>query len=134
MVSDFQWSVWSVPFIYLAVLDWCNSYSVVLRWFVSKICIHFQDEAEGYIFFHYWWFFLERTLLRCSKLPLDFGCCKLSHVISLKLRKKELLAKLSKFTKWQPFSLKKTIYDHTVNSSDWTLKKRALSNFAFQHC
>jgi hypothetical protein len=32
----------------------------------------------------------------------------LNHVIFFKLRKKELLAKLSKLTKWQPFSLKKT--------------------------
>ena len=37
--------------------------------------------------------------LRCSTRPLVFGCWKLSHVIFLKLRKKELLAKLSKFTK-----------------------------------
>ena len=38
----------------------------------------------------------------------SFGCCHLSHVVFLKLRKKELLAKLSKFTKRQPFLLKKT--------------------------
>ena len=35
-----------------------------------------------------------------------FGCWELSHMIFLVLRKKELLAKLSKFTKWQLFSLK----------------------------
>ena len=37
---------------------------------------------------------------------LVFCCWKLSHVIFLKLRKKKLLSKLSKFTKWQLFSLK----------------------------
>jgi hypothetical protein len=31
--------------------------------------------------------------------PLLFGWCEYSHLIFLKLRKKELLAKLSKFTK-----------------------------------
>ena len=40
-----------------------------------------------------------KMILRCSTCPLLFGCCELSHVIFLKLRKKELLAKLSKFTK-----------------------------------
>ena len=40
---------------------------------------------------------------RCSTCPLAlvFGCCELSHVIFLKLRKKELLGKLRKFSKWQ---------------------------------
>ena len=33
---------------------------------------------------------------RCSTCPLVLGCCELSHVIFLKLRKKEQLAKLSK--------------------------------------
>ena len=42
----------------------------------------------------------------CFTCPLAFGCCELSHVIFLKLRKKELLAKVSKFTK----GLKKTTY------------------------
>jgi hypothetical protein len=36
---------------------------------------------------------------RCSTCPLVLGCWELSHVIFLMLRKKELLAKLSKFTK-----------------------------------
>ena len=45
-------------------------------------------------------------LLGCSTCPLVFGCWELSHVTFLMLRKKELLAKLSKFTKWQLFSLK----------------------------
>ena len=40
----------------------------------------------------------------CSTCPLVFGCCELSHVIFLKLRKKKLLAKLSKFTNWKLFS------------------------------
>ena len=35
--------------------------------------------------------------------PLLFGCWVMRHVIFLMLRRKELLAKLSKFTKWQPF-------------------------------
>ena len=35
---------------------------------------------------------------RCSTCPLVFGCWKLSHVIFLMLRKKELIAKLSKST------------------------------------
>ena len=47
----------------------------------------------------------------CLHIPilrkvLGFGCWELSHVIFLMLRKKEPLAKLSKFTKWQIFSLK----------------------------
>ena len=37
--------------------------------------------------------------LRCSTCPLVFGCWELSHVIFLILRKKELVAKLRKFTK-----------------------------------
>ena len=49
---------------------------------------------------------ITQSLVRCSTCPLVFECCKLSYVIFLKLRKKELLAKLSKFTKWQLFSLK----------------------------
>ena len=36
--------------------------------------------------------------LGSSTCPLDFGCCKLSHEIFLKLRKKELPAKVCKFT------------------------------------
>ena len=47
----------------------------------------------------------------CLHIPilrkvLGFGCWELSHVIFLMLRKKEPLAKLSKFTNWQIFSLK----------------------------
>ena len=45
-------------------------------------------------------------LLTCL---LVFGWWKLIHVIFLMLRKKELLAKLSKFTNWQLFSLKRVI-------------------------
>ena len=45
---------------------------------------------------------------RCSTSPLVLDCCELSHVIFLKQKKKELLARLSKFTKWQPFSIKNT--------------------------
>ena len=51
-------------------------------------------------------FTVSRRSLRCSTCPLDFGCWELSHVIFLKLRMKELLAKPSKFIKWQLFSLK----------------------------
>ena len=47
---------------------------------------------------------------RCSTYPLVFGCWELSHVIFLKLRNKELLPKLSKFTKWQLFSLQTTTW------------------------
>ena len=36
---------------------------------------------------------------RCSTFPLVFGSCEMSHLIFLKLRKKEPLAKWSKFTK-----------------------------------
>ena len=42
--------------------------------------------------------------IKCSTCPLVFGFWELSHVIFLKLRKKKLPAKLSKFTKWQIFS------------------------------
>ena len=38
---------------------------------------------------------------RWSTCPLVFSSWLLNHVIYLKLRKKELLAKLSKLTKWQ---------------------------------
>ena len=38
-------------------------------------------------------------LSRCPTCPLVFGCWELSHVIFFKLRKKELLSKLRKFTK-----------------------------------
>ena len=37
--------------------------------------------------------------LRCSTCPLHFGCWELSHMIFLMLKKKELLAMLTKFTK-----------------------------------
>ena len=40
-----------------------------------------------------------KTCLRCSTCVLVFGCWELNHVIFLKLRKKELLAKLCKFAK-----------------------------------
>ena len=36
---------------------------------------------------------------RCSTCGLVLGCWRLNHVIFLKLKKKERLAKLSKFTK-----------------------------------
>ena len=39
------------------------------------------------------------ALLWLSTCPLDFGCWLLDHVTYLKLRKKELLAKLRKVTK-----------------------------------
>ena len=45
--------------------------------------------------------------LWCSTCLLVFGCCELSYLIFLKLRKKELLAKLRKIAEWQPFLLKK---------------------------
>ena len=50
------------------------------------------------------------SLLRCSTCGLVFGCWELNPMIFLKLRKKELLAKMYKFTKWQLFSLKTTIW------------------------
>ena len=40
-----------------------------------------------------------RFTFRCSTCPLVFGSWELSHVIFLMLRKKNLLGKLSKFTK-----------------------------------
>ena len=48
---------------------------------------------------------LRQVSRRCSTCAL-FLAVELSHVIFLMLRKKEQLAKLSKFTKWQLFSLK----------------------------
>ena len=45
------------------------------------------------------WLHFLFLLLRCSTCTLVFGCCELSHVIFLKLRKKELLAKWSKLSK-----------------------------------
>ena len=50
--------------------------------------------------------------IRCTTCPLVFGCWELSHMMFPKLRKKELLAMLSKFTKWQLFSLKTTTQGH----------------------
>jgi hypothetical protein len=40
-----------------------------------------------------------KKIISTEVCPLVFGCCELSHVIFLNLRKKELLGKLSKFTK-----------------------------------
>ena len=54
---------------------------------------------------HFFDFKLECSTVESTN-PLVFGCCELSHVIFHKLTKKELLAKLSKFTRWQVFSLK----------------------------
>ena len=39
---------------------------------------------------------VDKRRLECSTCPRGFGCWELSHVIFLMLRKKELLAKLSK--------------------------------------
>ena len=46
--------------------------------------------------------------LKCFTWPVVFDCWELIYVIFLNLRNKELLAKLSKFTKRQPFLLQKT--------------------------
>ena len=51
---------------------------------------------------------IQVIFLGCSTCPLDFGCWDLSHVIFLMLRITKLLAKLSKFSKWQLFLLKTT--------------------------
>ena len=71
-LAEFLW------FIFLPIAT-CD-YSILLIWLVELV-----------------W----GVKLRCSTCPLVFGCWVLSHVIFLMLRKKELLVKLSKFTKWQ---------------------------------
>ena len=50
--------------------------------------------------------------LRWSTCVLVYFSWLLDHVIYLKLRKKEIMAKLSKFTKWQLFSLKMVLGCH----------------------
>ena len=64
-----------------------NPIAVFRRAFRLDILLFNQDSYPASIY------------LWCSTCPLVFGRCELSHVIFLKLRKKELLAKLSKFTK-----------------------------------
>ena len=44
---------------------------------------------------------------RCSTCPLLFGCCELSQVIILKLRREELFAKLSKLKRMTTIYTKK---------------------------
>jgi hypothetical protein len=66
-------------------------------------------------------------MLWCSTCGLVFSCWELSHVIFLMLRKKELLAKLSKFTKWQLFSLKMVLGCHlSENSTVYVVKSSNL--------
>ena len=48
---------------------------------------------------------------RCSTCVLVFACWEFNHLIFLKLRKKELLADLRKFTKWQIFPVKMVLVD-----------------------
>ena len=93
------------------------------KWQINnQINEHFMQlgfHMRYHLLLHYWWFLqnLEKGFIPTnmhttvgalqSTCPLVFGCCKLSHVIFLILRKTKVLAKLSKFTKWQPFSLEK---------------------------
>ena len=59
--------------------------SVWLAYLLGALCV-FKCELSNLLF------------QALYKSP-SFGCCHLSHVVFLKLRKKEQLAKLSKFTK-----------------------------------
>ena len=61
-----------------------------------------------YFLFCLWVYLFFFFSLWSSTSPLVFDCWELNHVIFLKLRKKELLAKMCKFSKWQLFSLKTT--------------------------
>ena len=86
-------------------LDWTLRYNrahyihhLFISWQLDSYCLS-QAELICYILAT---FFTSRW----STCPLVFGCWEISHVIFHKLRKKELLAKLRKFTKWQLVSLK----------------------------
>ena len=62
----------------------------------------FHQQKKNYMILHLILFIcFRKRWFRCSTCLLVFFCWELSHVIFLKLRKKELLAKLKKFTKWQ---------------------------------
>ena len=59
-------------------------------------CIYYYNSFFSFFHFSLW----------SSTCYLVFDCWELSHIIFFKLRKKELLTKLSTFTKWQLSSLK----------------------------
>ena len=86
---------------------------------LTQICVNYKMTAEMTIFSS--WTILGKKsdyfqlnsfwkkviqgdyCLRCSTCFLVLGFWELNHVTFTKLRKKELLAKLCKFTKWQLF-------------------------------
>ena len=79
--------------------------------FLKKILSYtFYFVCECIYYYYYSYFFFIFLYVWSSLHVLVFVCRELSYMIFLKLRKKELLAKLWKFTKWQLFSLKTTTY------------------------
>ena len=94
-----------------------RNFPIFQRNFLLMIMVHFQlTQKKNLISLNFVFYWIQSvhccclenlwTWLRCSTCSLVFGCWELSHVIFLMLRKKELLAKLIEFTKWQLFSLK----------------------------
>ena len=94
----------------ICVQSHCKKNTLICIWIINTIypCKHKMQyfPAEKMC-----WTFCRAVvcrLLRCSTCVLVLGCWGLNHLIFLKLRKKNLRAKLCKFTKWQLFSLKTT--------------------------
>ena len=87
-----------VCFMYVSFLGFNPSWNSIhnTRWshllMREEFCLEFLKNTSVVCF---------SDTIRCSTCPLVLGCWKLSHVNFLNLRKKELLPKLSKFTKWQ---------------------------------
>ena len=92
-----------------ALLHYCSWH----EWTVS--CLRYftlcRKMHQHFMYFSRKYKYARQTIFRYSTCPLVLGCWELSQMIFLKLRRKVLLAKLSKFTIWWLFSLKtKVIY------------------------
>ena len=72
-----------------------NFFQIFVNWGLILTILTLWKQLLGALYLHLFPFHF-----------LVFGCWDLSHMIFLELRKKELLAKLSKFTTWQLFSPK----------------------------
>ena len=118
-----------VCFMYVSFLGFNPSWNSIhnIRWshllLREEFCLEFLKNSSVVCF---------SDTIRCSTCPLVLGCWDLSHVIFLKPRKKELLAKLRKFTKWQPRTILSENSCHFVNllsfaSSSFFLSMRKIT-------
>ena len=113
-----QWLLW-----YLALLRFLLNHTLFsnnkMRKYTNSSTTLCGDPQYRIGFWQNWWHAITRSPI------LRFFFCDIYtlFIASPYLREKK-----------KPQGGKRGFHSHTVNSSDWTLKKRALSNFAFQHC